>query len=165
MKKSVSLSCPHCGSILRLFGVERHAIVERLALHTYVCPVCDAVQTDVVAIRQDEPAPSRREPVRVLDVLGTCGFDDKTTNLLCTTFDSAWAKLKVSGGPLTDEPVAGATRELLAKCIIALGRRAATNSDGLADKALVFLAYLMQHTLSPLPTEIAMLPRADRTAS
>jgi hypothetical protein len=147
MKKSSTSACPRCGTGLRLFGVERHDIIDRMALRTYVCPACDAIATDLVAMA-DGPLGSRRE-VSVYDPLGSCGFDDETTKQLGLTFDSAWAKLEASGGPLTAEPVAGATRELLARCIIALGRRLTRPADKLDEKALIFLTFLTQGMVAP----------------
>ena len=116
-----------------------------MALRTYVCPSCDTVETDLIATRPIKAA-QRASESRTDDLLGYRGYDDESTSLLGAVFDSAWAKLKASGGPLTAEPLAGVTRELLARCIIALGRRGAVSNDKLDEKALLFLACLTRDT-------------------
>lgn len=145
MRKPKNEACPQCGTSLRLFGIERHAIIDRMALRTFVCPACDTVETELVAMRPAKPL-SRATESSPTNLLGYCGYDDEATRMLCATFDSAWAKLKASGGPLTDGPLADTTRELLARCIIALGRRATASDEKLDEKALLFLAFLTQGT-------------------
>lgn len=151
MTKSSNLTCRQCGTPLKLFGIERHAIIERIALRTLVCPACDAIETDLLTLSPPKRAAAAARPLAV-DPLGHCGFDDEATRMLGRMFDSAWAKLKAAGGPLTAEPMAAATRELLARCVMALGRRATAPDAKLDEKALLFLAFLTQNAAARVPS-------------
>jgi hypothetical protein len=44
--------CNRCGAKSRLFGIELHPDFDRSELRTYVCEQCDALQTEVVPLRQ-----------------------------------------------------------------------------------------------------------------
>ena len=46
-------SCTRCGASMRLFGIEPHPAIDQMALRTYVCIDCDAVQTDLISTRAD----------------------------------------------------------------------------------------------------------------
>ncbi len=63
-------------------------------------------------------------------------FDVETTKVLASAFDAAWEKIKASDGALADERHAAATREFLAKCIIAMVERGERNPKRLIKNAL-----------------------------
>jgi hypothetical protein len=42
------VKCRVCDVAMRLFGIEAHPIIEHADLRTYVCPRCDALETDTV---------------------------------------------------------------------------------------------------------------------
>ena len=42
--------CDRCGAQMRLYGIEPHPTIDRVDLHTYACPRCDAVQTDAAPL-------------------------------------------------------------------------------------------------------------------
>jgi hypothetical protein len=37
---------------MRLFGIEAHPTIKRAELHTYLCPRCDAVETQMAPIAE-----------------------------------------------------------------------------------------------------------------
>jgi ribosome-binding protein aMBF1 (putative translation factor) len=43
-----NLRCRICGAEMRLFGIEAHPIIDGADLRTYVCPRCDALETETV---------------------------------------------------------------------------------------------------------------------
>ncbi len=67
-------------------------------------------------------------------------FDPAATKILTAAFDTAWQMLKISGNVLAADYRAAATRELLAKRIIEVGRQGERNPLRLAEDALAFLA-------------------------
>jgi len=69
-------------------------------------------------------------------LLADTAFDSETTRLLGATFDAAWARLQASGSPLVDDRNAAATREALAKCIIAMVQQGERSPDRLVAKGL-----------------------------
>jgi hypothetical protein len=67
-------------------------------------------------------------------------FDDEIVDLLGSAFEAAWRLLQVSGRRLTHEPHIAYTRELLAECILVLGKRGERDRNQLVEKALALLA-------------------------
>src|SRR4029079_4166493 len=66
-------------------------------------------------------------------------FDPETTSLLGAAFDKAWQTVQTSGSPLAAEKHAAATREILAKKILAAGHRGERNMNRLVEEALALL--------------------------
>lgn len=119
--------CPHCDVATRLFGVEDHPVVERAELRTYVCPRCDAVETELVS--------SSAEPNSDLLVVGGV-FNDEMTHVLGSTFDAAW-KVLLASDSLIDHPRwTASVREMLARAIIKGMQRGETNPQRIAEDAL-----------------------------
>ena len=42
------MKCRVCDVTMRLFGIEAHPVIGRADLRSYVCPRCDAVETETV---------------------------------------------------------------------------------------------------------------------
>ena len=63
-------------------------------------------------------------------------FDVETTKILASAFDAAWEEVKTSDGSPAGERHAAATRELLAKYIMALAQRGEKNPNRLIKNAL-----------------------------
>jgi hypothetical protein len=63
-------------------------------------------------------------------------FDAETMKILASAFDAAWEEIKMSDGSTTSERHAAATRELLAKHIMALAQRGERNPNRLIKNAL-----------------------------
>jgi len=55
-------------------------------------------------------------------------------------FDTAWDTIKKSGSPLAADDQAASTRELLAKRIIAMGKKGERNPQRIVGDALAHLA-------------------------
>ena len=72
-------------------------------------------------------------------LLSSRAFDPETTSLLGAAFDKAWQTVQTSGSPLADEKHAAATREILAKNILAAGHRGDRDIDQLVEEALALL--------------------------
>jgi hypothetical protein len=72
--------------------------------------------------------------------LANSGFDPEATSLLGAAFEAAWQAVKASGSALADATHAAATRELLARRVIEMGRRGERNHDRLVEAALDHLA-------------------------
>ena len=66
-------------------------------------------------------------------------FDPETTSLLGAAFDKAWQTVQTSGSPLAAEKHAAATREILAKKILAAGHRGDRDINQLVEEALALL--------------------------
>ena len=126
-------TCDRCGDAMRLFGIEAHPTIDGHDLQTYVCNSCDEVKTQL-APAKDRTLTEKKRMGRGMDALLTRGvFDDETTRLLGSTFDTAWEAVKASDGPPADEP---RTRELLAKYIVAMAEQGERNPDRLVASAL-----------------------------
>jgi hypothetical protein len=67
-------------------------------------------------------------------------FDAETTKVLTSAFDAAWERIKASDDTRADEQHVAATRELLAKCIIAMVEQGEKNPYRLIENALGRLA-------------------------
>jgi hypothetical protein len=76
----------------------------------------------------------------ILPLLKTAAFDPEATKTLASAFDSAWSVLKRSGSTLAADENAIVTREVLAKCIIAMGRTGERNQHRLMNDALAHVA-------------------------
>jgi hypothetical protein len=63
-------------------------------------------------------------------------FDADTMKILASAFDAAWEEIKTSDRSHAGERHAKATRELLAKHIMALAQRGERNSNRLIKNAL-----------------------------
>jgi hypothetical protein len=66
-------------------------------------------------------------------------FDPETTSLLGAAFDKAWQTVQTSGSPLAETKHAAATREILAKNILAAGHRGERDMNRLVEEALALL--------------------------
>ena len=71
-------------------------------------------------------------------LLTSRAFDPETTSLLGAAFDKAWETVQTSGSPAAEKHAA-ATREILAKKILAAGHRGERNMDRLVEEALALL--------------------------
>jgi len=69
-------------------------------------------------------------------------FGPEQTEILVAAFDTAWQILKASGDVLAASYRAASTRELLAKCIVEIGREGERDPIRLAEGALVHLKTL-----------------------
>jgi hypothetical protein len=63
-------------------------------------------------------------------------FDAETTKILASVFDAAWQEIKTSDGSNAGERHAKATREWLAKHIMALAQQGERNPNRLIKNAL-----------------------------
>jgi hypothetical protein len=131
--------CHRCGEAMRLFGIEPHPVVAQTMLRTYVCEHCDAVQTAMAPKKYRTGAYKPRTASAAILLLPAKVFDDETTSRLGKAYEAAWQKLTASANPLADKSRAASTRELLAKCIIEMGRRGETDPGRLAEIALARL--------------------------
>ena len=133
-KRRTGPRCSKCGIPMRLFGIEAHCTIEHADLRTYVCARCDGVKTEVVPHSETKVIPYRRAVMNEL-VLNEA-FDPETTHLLGSAFDAAWNSARASGALASEDGRAVATRESLAKYLIAMVRRGERNPDRLVEKAL-----------------------------
>jgi hypothetical protein len=127
-----STACARCGAPARLFGVELHPIIDRLALYTYVCDQCDHLQIELVAATVHDLKLGPQQG----SVLHASGFDDESLRRLGSAFDASWQVVEASGSPLAED---AATREILAKSILIFARRGETNVQRLVEHALASL--------------------------
>ena len=77
--------------------------------------------------------------------LATRAFDSETTSMLGAAFDRAWQIVQTSGSPLAEENHAAATKEILAKKILAAAHRGERNTTRLVEEALAFLIASKKH--------------------
>jgi hypothetical protein len=63
-------------------------------------------------------------------------FDAETTKILASAFDAAWEEVKTADGSPVGERHAAATRELLARHIVALAQRGERDPGRLIKNAL-----------------------------
>ena len=66
-------------------------------------------------------------------------FDAETTKVLASAFDAAWNEVRTADGSPAGERQAAATRELLARHILALAERGERDPDRLRKNALHLL--------------------------
>jgi hypothetical protein len=81
----------------------------------------------------------RGTAVLINSLFADAAFDSDTTTLLASAFDTAWDTVKKSGSPLAADDQAASTRELLARRIIAIGRKGERDPQRLVDDALAHL--------------------------
>jgi hypothetical protein len=62
-------------------------------------------------------------------------FDAETTKIMAAAFDAAWEEVKTSDGSPSGERQAAATRDSLARHIMALAQRGERNPDRLIKNA------------------------------
>jgi hypothetical protein len=77
----------------------------------------------------------------IIPFLSTSSFDPEITNVLVAAFDHAWERIENSGSPLATGAAATATREKLAKHIIALAKAGERDEKRLIEGALALLAF------------------------
>jgi hypothetical protein len=75
----------------------------------------------------------------IAQLLSQTAFDPETVALLSSAFDTAWDTLKKSDSPLAADGQAASTRELLAKRVIATGRKGERDKQRLVADALAHL--------------------------
>ncbi len=68
-------------------------------------------------------------------------FDPEITGVLSAAFDTAWQRIVDSGSPLAAVELAAATREILAKNILAAARDGGRDKNGLVESALAHLTF------------------------
>ena len=73
-------------------------------------------------------------------LLSNAAFDPETVRLFALALDTAWDTLQTSGSPLAADDQAAATRDVLAKRIIELGKQGERDPQRLAAGALAHLA-------------------------
>jgi hypothetical protein len=137
-KRRNDLRCSNCDIPMRLFGIEAHPILERANLRTYVCPRCDELQTEIVPLPQNKVVPFRRTTMD--ELVADEVFDTETTHLLGSAFDAAWKSARTSDALASKIGRSAATRESLARYMIAMVQRGERNPDRLVEKALRHLA-------------------------
>jgi hypothetical protein len=76
----------------------------------------------------------------VVSLFSQSSFDPEMTDILAAAFDVAWQRLTNSGSPLAAGDAAAATRETLAKNIIAVAKTGVRDKNGLVESALSRLA-------------------------
>jgi len=130
--------CDRCGAAMQLFGIESHPAIDGHDVRTYVCRPCDEVKTALVPAKAGSRTDGKRTAGAINVLLARGAFDDETTRLLGSTFDTAWEAVKASDGALADGPRA---RELLAKYIVATAEQGERNPDRLVASALRRLAH------------------------
>jgi hypothetical protein len=67
-------------------------------------------------------------------------FDPETIDILASAYDLAWQRVRSSGSPLAADEAAAATREALAKSIIALAETGERDKNRLVESAVSQLA-------------------------
>jgi hypothetical protein len=72
----------------------------------------------------------------ILSFLSKTSFDPEMTDILASAFDVAWERIRNSGSPLAAEEAAAATRETLAKTIIAAAQAGERDKNRLVESAL-----------------------------
>lgn len=77
----------------------------------------------------------------IISFLSQSSFDPEVTAVLAAAFDTAWERVKNSGSPIAADDLAAATREVLAKTIIALAQSGECDKNRLVEAALANLAH------------------------
>jgi hypothetical protein len=86
----------------------------------------------------------------IISFISQSSFDPEMTDILTSAFDTAWQRLKSSGNPLAADDAAAATRETLAKNIIAAAQAGERDQNRLVESALSRLALHPDGRLSPV---------------
>jgi hypothetical protein len=131
-------ACRKCGAKTRLFGTESHPLIGQLRVLSYVCVDCEAVRVDMAPLPRARGQLSLHRKEAAMP-MASRAFDPETTSLLGAAFDKAWQTVQTSGSLLADEKHAAATRELLAKNILAAGHRGDRDINQLVEEALALL--------------------------
>lgn len=85
----------------------------------------------------------------MIRLLANSAFDPEATERLGAAFDEAWQVLETAGGRLADEAHAAATREILAKTIILLGKSGEQDVTRLVHGALALLEANSRSAIEP----------------
>ncbi|HEX3914504.1 MAG TPA: hypothetical protein VHW71_13420 [Steroidobacteraceae bacterium] len=72
----------------------------------------------------------------IISFLSKSSFDPEITDILAAAFDTAWERIKLSGSPLAEDEASGATREALARNIIAMAKTGVRDQNRLVEGAL-----------------------------
>jgi hypothetical protein len=72
----------------------------------------------------------------IISYLSKTSFDPEITDILAAAFDTAWERIRHSGSPLAAEEASEATREALARDIIALAQTGVRDKNRLVEAAL-----------------------------
>jgi hypothetical protein len=75
----------------------------------------------------------------VTSVFKNLAFEPETVDVLTSAFEVAWDRVRNSGSPLGMDDAAAATREALAKRIIALAQKGERDRNRLVEGALASL--------------------------
>jgi len=89
----------------------------------------------------------------IISFISQSSFDPEMTEVLTAAFDAAWQRIKSSGNPLAAGDAAAATRETLAKNIIAAAQAGERDQNRLVESALSRLG--LQPDGHPSPAEHA----------
>jgi hypothetical protein len=76
----------------------------------------------------------------IVSLFSNTSFDPEITDILASAFDIAWDRIMTSGSPLAADEAAAATRESLAKNIIAIAETGERDKNRLVEEALSRLA-------------------------
>jgi hypothetical protein len=76
----------------------------------------------------------------IISFLSKASFDPAITDILAAAFDTAWERIKQSGSPLAADDASAATRETLARNIIALAQAGVRDKNRLVEDALANIA-------------------------
>jgi hypothetical protein len=76
----------------------------------------------------------------IVPFLSQTSFDPQITDILASAFDIAWQRIQNSGSPLVTGDAAAATRETLARTIIAVAQTGERDKNRLVESALSRLA-------------------------
>jgi hypothetical protein len=72
----------------------------------------------------------------IIPFLSKTSFDPELTAVLASAFDIAWQRVQKSGSPLASAEAAAATREMMAKKIIAAAQSGERDENRLVESAL-----------------------------
>jgi hypothetical protein len=75
----------------------------------------------------------------IIPFLSPSSFDPEMTDILASAFDIAWQRIQDSGSPLAVDEAATATREALARIIIAVAQAGERDKNRLIESALAQL--------------------------
>jgi hypothetical protein len=75
----------------------------------------------------------------IVSLLSQTSFDPEMTDILASAFDIAWERIKNSASPLASGEAVAATRETLAKNIIAAAHEGERDKNRLIEGALSHL--------------------------
>jgi hypothetical protein len=76
----------------------------------------------------------------IISFLSKSSFDPAITDILAAAFDTAWERVEHSGSPLAADDASEATREALARNIIALAQTGERDKNRLVEGALANIA-------------------------